>query len=267
MSYPSLPTPLIQSAPNVPADLGSVAAALESQVLAQYDVYNNTNNPSATSLETRVTAIDGSSGTAPGLDAQVSTLSTAINTWTSGSASNLSAQVARTTAFGPRQDGHDATVGALNTSLGTYEPQLNNLQNQRPGGLVVSQQWSPANVPVTATPTGPIAQVSFNASAQFNRVYRIMYQGTVTINNPSTTPPWTLGIYLAQTGRSPSLIGCICGPNFGYKVPFTVVGYAYGLNTFSWAASLYAIGSVSGGGYTLTDILSMSVEDLGYRYF
>lgn len=267
MSYPPLPAPAFQSAPNVPADLGNVATALETQVLAQYNVYNSSNNPSATSLETRVTAIDGPSGTAAGLDTQVSNLSTAINTWTNGSASNLATQTARTTAFGPRQDGHDTTMGTLAGSLGTYEPSLTNLQTQRPGGLVLHREWNPVNIPVTATAVGPIGEVSFNGTAQSQRVYRVCYQGTVTINSPTTTPPWNLAIYFGATGSNPHQIGCICGPNFGYKIPFTVVGYTSGLNTGSWTTSLYAIGFVAGGGYSVTDFLAMSVEDLGYRYY
>lgn len=264
MTIPSFPAPTASSAPNVPGDLGTVALAYENQALAQYNAYNTGNNPSATSIETRLTAIDDpSTGTAQALDARITTLNTAITTWTAGVSSNLATQVARTTAFGPRQNGHDSLMTSINASLAGYEPTITSLQNTMPVGLVAS-----VSIPAGTAVTGgsPIANITFNARA--NAVYRVVYTGTF-LNQASTRPTLNLSL-LYNAGSSGSTGGSLAGtsqisiPTTAY-FPISLAGLLTGLSPGQYTISLviYTTGTSGSTPGALTGVQSMYLEDLG----
>lgn len=264
----TLPTPSITDPPNVPGDLGAVALAIEAQASAAYVGYNTSNSPSATSIETRVTAIDVQpGGTAAALDTRITTLNSAISTWTAPVGSTLTAQTARTTAFGPRQDSHDTLMSSITGTLAAAEPQISTLVSQRPGGIVTSSTTN-YNLIIGSTDTS-IAHWTYNFNA--SRFYRVSFTGSVqsTVGNviQQVNAAW---IYVS--GSTPSPSGSTAGVSTtplgmtSFTMPFACYGVIGGLSGTS-TVSLYAHFSGSGGGCKVVGFGSFIFEDLGYRYY
>lgn len=266
---PPLPTPVITDPPNVPSDLGAVAQAIENQAVGAYNGYNTTNTPSATSLETRTTAIDAQpGGTAAALDTRITTLNNAINTWTAGTPSNnLSTQVTRTAAFGAQQDSQDATMSSLNSSLNTYEPQINTLISQRPPGLLYSYIYS-FNLDITAS-TFIIYQTHNFIS---NHWYRVSFTGTAqsTVGNvnQSISAQWVI-----SAGSSPSMSGGLAGVSntplgmTSNAMPFACFGMVSGYSGTYTIALSANVASPGSRGARLVNFCPFLMEDLGYRYY
>lgn len=275
MSYPALPTPLETSPPNVPSDLGSVALAIETQGLEQYDGYNTTNTPSATSIETRLTAIDAMpGGTAAGLDTSITALNSSIATWTAPTGSNLATQAALTATSSSRQNGQDTTMATLTTNLGIYEPQITTLQQQRPLGLVYSsnnnyfQSYSGGS-----GTTNLITYATFTprAHAYYRVTFTCSFVSSVAATNgqlltlyvfgePGTTPP----TYGSTWGESSTSIPTTTSDFF----PIGVVGIDASLSPVPTTVSVcFEIQSTTGTvGGAITGYGAFMVEDLGWSY-
>lgn len=273
-TYPPLPTPSVSSPPDVPTDLGAVALGIETQALAQYTGYNTTNTPSAASIEARTTAIDAvPSGSAAVLDARIASLNTAMATWTDGPSSSLSAQTARTAAFPARQDGHDSLMATLTSSLATAESQIATLQSQRPSGVLYNPTNS-VNIPISPSGITTIGYYVFNAKG--NSYYRASYCGTLqtTVGNVAQVVNF---FWIKTFDTTPSQTGALSGASFvslnttSNSVPFACYGITGaltpGLHTFTLNAYFYRSPLGGSAGARVVNPSSMTVEDIGWRYY
>lgn len=250
MTFPALPTPALSDVPNVPADLGRVALAVETQALAQYAGYNSTNSPSATSIETRTRAIDSATGTVAGVEASSAALAAAIYTWTGSATSAVATQAARTAAFPARQTGHDTLINTLNGQLASYEPQITSLINTRPAGLLANASVS-LNVPVPNA--GSVVVMSYSFTPRPGTVYyRMGLTGTFNFTGGAARQTATLN-WIAAQGSAASFTGQVAGTSL-----------VAGANNYpSVPIACYGVLPITGNGsrWTLTLAASMSGPD------
>jgi hypothetical protein len=275
MSYPPLPTPTETSAPNVPSDLGAVALAIETQGLAQYAAYNTTNNPSATTLESRITAIDAQpGGTAAALDTSITTLNTSISTWTAPTSSNLATQVAITSGAPARQSSQDTTMSGLTSSLNTYEPQITTLQQQRPKGLVYS---SSANYGLSLGGGGFVLITYATFTPRANAYYRVIFTGSFQTYVAQSNAQGLYLYFFIAAGTTPPTSGTTIGESVT-SIPSDTNGYfpiagrgltwgISGTHTVSVCGQLASPNGLSGEGGSVVGIGSFLVEDIGWRYY
>lgn len=269
MSFPPLPTPSLTDPPNVPSDLGKVALAAESQAIAQYAGYNTANSPSATSIETRTSAIDGASGTVAGVEATSAALTSAVYTWTGSATSNLAAQSARTAAFPARQTGHDTLINTLNGQLATYEPQITSLINTRPAGLLLNATGH-LNVPV-GNATLPFVTWHTLTPRAGTIYYRVSFTGTFTFTGSAPRQTFNLN-WIVTNGTTPQTGGPLAGTsglaganNFPY-LPIACYGVIKITGDGSpWTFALFADlgGPDQDRGGAVVGICAWSIEDLG----